>query len=56
MGRWPGSVPSSPCLEACHQDMAPMPASRRITLTPVQIQASPVRVLPTSGSNGQLLV
>ena len=36
--------------------MAPMPASSMITLTPVQTMAPLVGTLPTSGSEGKLLV
>jgi len=40
----------------CHQIIAAMPAISRIMLTTVHIALPLVRVLPTSGSCGQLLV
>jgi hypothetical protein len=50
-----GPACSSRC-EAYHQTIALMPASSRMTLTPVQTTASPVGRLPTSGSCGQFWV
>ena len=50
------AVVSSCFCEAYHQTMPQIPASSMMMLTPVHITLSPVGLLPTSGSCGQLLV
>src|SRR6266702_8588161 len=51
-----GPTGSAAFCEAYHQTMAQIPASNMMMLTPVHRTLSPVGRLPTSGSNGQLLV